>query len=141
LNKPVGEDLISSAPLLKCCEWIEEGVEYSGDINPLLPLLLKTPPVKELHSKKDETSTNGNGCSNDKSKTDLTGIESQGKPKFKILKRRQITDENGRRTTWQDQQLSSCESSSSSSSNNNNNNNDKCKEFEFFDNIIQFGTP
>ena len=74
LTKPVGEDLLSEAPVLKCHEWIEAGVEFTGTVQKLQSLKNKKEKKKskESSSKSVDTST--------------------VKPKLKILKR-QTTDE------------------------------------------------
>lgn len=70
LSKPVGEDLIKDGPVLKCCDWIEGGVEYSGDIK---------------YKIKGEVKESEDG------KETVLEFQSQAaqisKPKFKILKR------------------------------------------------------
>lgn len=82
LTKPVGMDLISAAPVLKCCEWIEGAVEYTGDIK-----------LTSIDEKKKESRSPKDFKYPLESKTKTKIESSQEKPKFKILKR-QTTDEN-----------------------------------------------
>lgn len=85
LTKPVGTDLVSAAPLLKCCEWIEGAVAYSGDIK-----LAGVAIEEEEKQLKTKVAT----LSDSKTKTKSPIESTLEKPKFKILKR-QSTEEKG----------------------------------------------
>lgn len=86
LTKPVGTDLVSAAPLLKCCEWIEEAVAYSGDIK------LAGGAIEEDEGQR--LKTKAATLSDSKTKTKSPIESALEKPKFKILKR-QSTEEKG----------------------------------------------
>lgn len=81
LTKPVGEDLLAEAPVLKCHEWIEAGVEFTGTVQEFQGLK----SVKNKKNKSKESSSKSN-------KSSKSVDTSTAKPKLKILKR-QTTDE------------------------------------------------
>ena len=84
LTKPVGEDLVGAAPVLKCCEWIEGGVEYNGEI--------RISGGQKGDTVKDISSSSSSSRANDVIKP--VDPADAPKAKFKILKRQSATDEN-----------------------------------------------
>ena len=79
LTKPIGEDLLIAAPLLKCCEWIEAAVEFDSEIKFTGQKIVSRKSTDKSSAVKIKTSA-------------ATEPQAQPKPKFKIL-RRQAADE------------------------------------------------